>query len=162
MWKPTSRVTFCNATQPLISPFLQRHVSHPRLEELDKDTLVKLYRTTLLPLPQREYGQSRVGKRLAALQSSADSRHQKRKADSEDAVPSTRSVLSIGARWSKKSELLFLCYRWGRVGKRDPGATNEDPIPTRRCGVGSNKHLETPLYYGDRLKAGSLVRHNIK
>ncbi|KAM7308172.1 ashwin isoform X1 [Ixodes scapularis] len=78
------------STEALLSLFKKRHVSHPRLEELDKDSLVKLYRTTLLPLPQREYGQSRVGKRLAALQSSADSRHQKRKADSEDAVPSTR------------------------------------------------------------------------
>ncbi|CAN7988971.1 unnamed protein product, partial [Ixodes hexagonus] len=75
---------------PPISSFFQRHVSHPRLEELDKDSLVELYRRTLLPLPQREYGQSRVGKRLAALQSSADSRHRKRKADSEDASAPAR------------------------------------------------------------------------
>lgn len=69
----------------------ERYVKHPRLEELDKAALVQLYEKTVLPLPQREYRDTRMGRALAALRERADSRR-KRKAstDASSGPPSTK------------------------------------------------------------------------
>lgn len=64
-------------------------MKHPRLEELDKAALVQLYEKTVLPLPQREYRDTRSGRALSALRERADSRR-KRKASqdsSSDSAP---------------------------------------------------------------------------
>lgn len=69
----------------------KRYVTHPRLEDLDKPSLVKLYTRTVLPLPQREYVQNRTGKRLSALQDNANRRHQKEADTKDNATTLTRS-----------------------------------------------------------------------
>ncbi|XP_072145102.1 uncharacterized protein [Dermacentor andersoni] len=66
----------------------QRYVKHPRLEELDKADLVQLYEKTVLPLPQREYRDTRSGRALSALREQANSRC-KRKASQESSSDST-------------------------------------------------------------------------
>ncbi|XP_077485551.1 uncharacterized protein LOC144096612 isoform X4 [Amblyomma americanum] len=75
----------------IIKILKERYVKHPRLEELDKAALVHLYEKTVLPLPQREYSDTRTGRALAALRERADSRR-KRKAstDASSDPPSTK------------------------------------------------------------------------
>lgn len=76
------------SVKAIVKILKERYVKHPRLEELDKADLVQLYEKTVLPLPQREYRDTRSGRALSALQERANSRC-KRKASQESSSDST-------------------------------------------------------------------------
>ncbi|XP_077485549.1 uncharacterized protein LOC144096612 isoform X2 [Amblyomma americanum] len=88
----------------IIKILKERYVKHPRLEELDKAALVHLYEKTVLPLPQREYSDTRTGRALAALRERADSRR-KRKAstDASSDPPSTKKQREASGACSEPS-----------------------------------------------------------
>ncbi|KAL1416648.1 hypothetical protein MTO96_006232 [Rhipicephalus appendiculatus] len=79
----------------IVNILKERYVKHPRLEELDKAALVQLYEKTVLPLPQREYRDTRLGRALSALREHADSRR-KRKASQDSSSDSTSTKLRTG------------------------------------------------------------------
>ncbi|XP_037518483.1 uncharacterized protein LOC119395578 [Rhipicephalus sanguineus] len=84
------------SSKAIVNILKERYVKHPRLEELDKAALVQLYEQTVLPLPQREYRDTRSGRALSALRKHADSRR-KRKASQDSSTDSTSTKLRKGS-----------------------------------------------------------------
>ncbi|KAH7936530.1 hypothetical protein HPB49_000605 [Dermacentor silvarum] len=111
------------SVKAIVKILKERYVKHPRLEELDKAALVQLYEKTVLPLPQREYRDTRTGRALSALRERADSRR-KRKASqdsSSDSSPTKhRSVTALICPLTSSLVLL----RWSEM----QGSTELAPV----------------------------------
>ncbi|XP_064487704.1 uncharacterized protein LOC135399899 [Ornithodoros turicata] len=86
-------------SQTILDLLKAKYVKHPRLEELDKPSLVELYHNTILPLPQREYKKSRLGECLSKKAALFETRKRKSEADSN-------TIAKQAAKRSKSSDAM--------------------------------------------------------
>uniref|UniRef100_A0A131XFC0 Uncharacterized protein n=1 Tax=Hyalomma excavatum TaxID=257692 RepID=A0A131XFC0_9ACAR len=116
------------SSKAIVKILKERYVKHPRLEELDKAALVQLYEKTVLPLPQREYRDTRSGRALSALRERADSRR-KRKASQDSSSDSSSTKLRKGSQSRSQND-----DDKGRRRPSDPPAKRD-----RKSGTASSR-----------------------